>query len=83
MPTNAPSSTVEINGFALRLIRKLNGKSPAQLAEEIGRDRTYIVKIERGHPRVSEETFQALVKALLIEDDRALRAMPHALAETA
>lgn len=81
MPTNATSSAVEINGFALRLIRKLNGKTPQQLAEEIGRDRTYIVKIERGHPRVSIDTFNSIVKALQIEDDRALRATPHALAD--
>lgn len=77
MPTPATSSTVEINGYALRLIRKLQGKTPQVLATEIGRDRTYIVKIETGHPRVSIATFEAIVKALQIEDDRALRATPH------
>jgi transcriptional regulator with XRE-family HTH domain len=77
MPTTATSSTVEIHGYALRHIRKLMNLTPRTLAEEIGRDRTYIVKIEHGHPRVSTEVFDALVKALAIEDDRALRAAPH------
>lgn len=77
MPTTATSSTVEINGYALRCIRKLMNVSPRELAEKIGRDRTYIVKIETGHPRVSVDTFDALVKALAIEDRRTLLAAPH------
>lgn len=76
-PTTATSSTVEINGYALRCIRKLMNVSPRELAEKIGRDRTYIVKIETGHPRVSTDTFAALVEALAIEDRRVLLAAPH------
>lgn len=80
--TNAASSTVPINGYALRAIRKLMNIGPAELAERIERDRTYIVKIERGSvERVSTSTFEQLVRALAIEDRRALLAVPHASAK--
>lgn len=77
MPTKTPSSTVEINGYALRVIRKLMNVSPSELATKIKRDRTYLVKIETGHARVSDETFNALLDALAITDRRALLATPH------
>lgn len=81
MPTpnrTAASSTVAINGYALRWGRKLMNLTPAALAKVIDRDRTYIVKIETGAvTRVSTDTFDALVKALAIEDRRALMALPH------
>lgn len=74
----ATSSTVEINGYAMRWGRKLMNLTPAALADVINRDRSYIVKIETGAvTRVSTETFNALVKALCIEDSRALLATPH------
>lgn len=77
----ATSSTVAINGYALRWGRKLMNLTPATLAKVIGRDRTYIVKIETGVvTRVSTETFDALVQALALEDRRALLAMPHGAA---
>lgn len=73
------SSTVEINGYALRWGRKLMNLTPAALANAIERDRTYIVKIENGAvTRVSTETFDRLVLALRLEDPRALLATPHA-----
>lgn len=73
----ATSSTVEINGYALRWGRKLMNLTPKAVADVIGKDRTYIVKIETGAvQRVSAETFDALVKALLLEDRRALMAHP-------
>lgn len=76
--TTATSSTVAINGYALRWGRKLMNLNPAALADAIGRDRTYIVKIETGAvTRVSTETFDSLVKALAIEDRRTLLAQPH------
>lgn len=76
--TTATSSTVEINGYALRWGRKLMNLTPAALANVIERDRTYIVKIETGKvTRVSTDTFTALVKALAVEDARALMALPH------
>jgi transcriptional regulator with XRE-family HTH domain len=74
----ATSSTVEINGYALRWGRKLMKLNPAELADAIGRDRTYVVKIETGAvTRVSTKTFEALVAALVLEDSRALLAFPH------
>lgn len=83
MPTNntprATSSTIAINGPALRLVRKLMGVGPRDLAEKINRDRTYIVKIENGGvDRVGVETFNSLCTALNIEDRRALMASPYA-----
>lgn len=78
MRTPATSSTVEVNGYALRWGRKLMNLTPGALADVIGRDRTYIVKIETGAvTRISTDTFDALVKALAIEDRRALMALPH------
>lgn len=77
--SHAPSSTININGFALRWGRKLMGLTPAALAKAIDKDRTYIVKIETGAvTRVSLDVFDALVAALFIEDRRALMASPHA-----
>jgi transcriptional regulator with XRE-family HTH domain len=74
----ATSSTIPINGYALRAIRKGLRISPAQLAEAIRRDRTYIVKIETGSvDRVGVETFDALVMHLGLEDRRAIMALPH------
>lgn len=76
--TSATSSTVAINGYALRWGRKLMNLTPASLASVVGRDRTYIVKIETGAvTRVSTETFKALVSALALEDSRALMSLPH------
>lgn len=76
--TPATSSTVAINGYALRWGRKLMKLTPAALADAIGRDRTYIVKIETGAvTRVSVETFDKLVEVLRLEDSRALMAAPH------
>lgn len=77
-PTSASSSTVEINGYALRWGRKLMNLTPTALAKVIDRDRTYLVKIETGVvTQVSTETFDALVKALALQDRRALMALPH------
>lgn len=84
MPPATTSSTVEINGYALRWGRKLMNLTPAALANAIERDRTYIVKIENGAvTRVSTETFDRLVKALMLEDPRAILATPHVLAAVA
>lgn len=78
MPTPAASRTTDINGYALRAIRKPMGITPQALAESIGKDRTYIVKIECGRVhRVSTVMFNSLVTALGLEDPRALMARPH------
>lgn len=76
--TPASSSTTNINGYAVRVIRKGMGLTPQALAETIGKNRTYIVKIETGAvSRVGDDTFNALVDALKVEDRRALMAWPH------
>lgn len=76
--TTATASTVAINGYALRVIRKLSNLTPASLAESIDRDRSYVAHIESGRVgRVSTATFDALLQALAIEDRRALLAFPH------
>ena len=80
----ASSRTTDINGYAVRAIRKPMGLTPQALADTIGRTRTYIVKIETGAvSRVSDDVFNDLVRALGIEDRRALMAWPHASAEVA
>lgn len=77
MSPAATSGTVEINGYALRWGRKLMNLTPASLADVIGRDRSYIVKIETGAvTRVSTDTFNALVEALRLEDQRAIMSAP-------
>lgn len=82
MAQTSTSSTVEINGYALRWGRKLMNLTPAALANAIERDRTYIVKIENGAvTRVSTETFDRLVETLRLEDRRALLATPHVALE--
>lgn len=74
-------TTVEINGFAIREIRKAKGLSVVDLARHVGVQRPYIAKIELGHSlRVSPKVFNALLAALTIDDRRALLAHPHGAA---
>lgn len=76
-------STVEIQGFACRVIREGRGRKTAELAESLGVDRSYITKIETGHSRrVSAEFYAALLAELQITDYRALLANPFATAAT-
>jgi transcriptional regulator with XRE-family HTH domain len=77
-------TTIEVNGFALRELRKRSGLGVADLAEQIGVQRPYIAKIELGHSRrVSPKVYKALLAALVIEDRRALLANPHGAADLA
>lgn len=79
MPT---ATTYEINGFALRELRKRSGLAVADLAEQIGVQRPYIAKIELGHSRrVSPKVYKALLEALVIEDRRVLLANPHGVTD--
>lgn len=72
------STTIEVNGFALRELRKRSGLGVAELAGHCSVQRPYIAKIELGHSRrVSPKVFNALMAALVIEDRRALLANPH------
>lgn len=77
----AAPTTVEINGFTVREIRKAKGLSVLELAGHVGVQRPYIAKIELGHSqRVSPKVFLGLLTALAIDDRRALLANPHGLA---
>jgi transcriptional regulator with XRE-family HTH domain len=67
---------VEIHGYALRVIREARGRKPADLADALGVDRSYIAKIETGHSRRVSQTFYAqLLTELQITDYRALLAV--------
>ena len=75
MPT---ATTYEINGFAVRELRKRSGLSPVELAAAIKVQRAYVARIELGHSRrVSMRVFNALIAALSIEDRRVLLANPY------
>ena len=72
-------TTVRINGYALREIRKRTAVSVQALAAAVPCDRSYIAKIELGHThQVSPEFYLKLLRALEIEDRRTLMAAPHA-----
>lgn len=67
---------VEIHGYALRVIREARGRKPAELAEALHVDRTYLVHLETGAKRrVSPEFYAALLSELAIQDYRALLAV--------
>ncbi len=84
MPKTHPRSTptVEVHGFALRVIREARGRKVQELADSLGVTRSYVAKIELGHSRrVSEVFYSRLLAELRIEDHRALLASPHATTE--
>jgi transcriptional regulator with XRE-family HTH domain len=68
--------TVEIHGYALRLIREARGRKVADLAQALGVDRSYVAKIELGHSRkVSKVLYARILAELQIDDYRALLAV--------
>lgn len=68
---------VEINGYALRVIRNLRGRKVQDLADALDVDRSYITKIELGHSRrVSELFYNRLLTELGIDEHRALLVNP-------
>lgn len=78
-----PSTTIEINGYALRELRIRSGLEIATLADQVGIHRASMSNLELGHKqRVSPTVFNALLSALTITDRRVLLAHPHGL-ETA
>lgn len=88
MAKTSSGRTVEINGFTLRFIRELRGRTVAKLAAnlpgqkgELGCDRSYVTHIENGtKTRVGVEFYNALLLELDIPDHRVLLANPHAVA---
>ena len=90
MPRISPRNTVEVHGFAMKVIRQMRGRGVADLASKLpsprqgreGCDRSYITHIENGtKTRVSAEFYAALLAELQIEDYRTLLANPHAAEE--
>lgn len=76
MPVTA--TTIEINGYALRELRKRSGLGVAEFAAQVGVQRPYIAKIELGYSkRVSPKVFNAILSTLTITDRRVLLAHPH------
>lgn len=74
MPKSRPF--VEVHGYALRVIREARGRKPAELAEALNVNRTYLVHLETGSKRrVSPEFYSALLNELAITDYRALLAI--------
>lgn len=79
-PTTSPA--VEVNGYAVRVIRVLTGIDTKDLAAALDVDRSYIARIELGHnTRVSASVFSNLCRALSLQDRRAILANPHGTAE--
>jgi transcriptional regulator with XRE-family HTH domain len=73
--SSGAATTVEVHGYALRVIRQARGRAVADLAAALGVDRSYISHLERGSKlRVSPELYAALLHELQIEDYRALLA---------
>jgi transcriptional regulator with XRE-family HTH domain len=70
-----PRPTVEIHGYALRVIRERSGRKVADLAAALGVDRSYITHWENGTKRrVSPELYAQILQELQIQDHRALLA---------
>lgn len=80
MPKSTRSrSTVDIHGYALRVVRELKRRPVQDLADALDVDRSYIAKIETGHSRrVSTLFYNRLLEELAITDYRALMATPPA-----
>jgi transcriptional regulator with XRE-family HTH domain len=75
-PAPTSTSTVEIHGYALRVIREARGRKVAELAQSLDVDRSYIARIETGNARrVSTVFYTRLLAELQIEDFRALLAV--------
>ncbi len=69
------SSTIEVHGYALRMIREARGRKVADLAAGLQVDRSYITHLENGSKRtVGAEFYARLLAELQIRDHRALLA---------
>jgi transcriptional regulator with XRE-family HTH domain len=75
MPKKIIEDVVEVHGYALRVIRQARGRGPADLADSLNVNRSYIAHLENGTKRrVSPEFYNALLDQLGINDYRALLA---------
>ena len=67
--------TVEVHGYALRMIREARGRKVADLAAGLEVDRSYIAHLENGSKRtVGAEFYARLLAELQVQDYRALLA---------
>ncbi len=67
--------TVEVHGYALRMIREARGRKVADLAAGLEVDRSYIAHLENGSKRtVGAEFYTQLLAELQVRDYRALLA---------
>lgn len=70
-----PTTTIPINGAAVRSVRIDRGIEVADLARRVGISRAYLTNLELGHKRRASPTvYAALVRALRPEPADALRA---------
>jgi len=67
-PTTTPAG-VEVDGNALRELRKDLGYTITEFAPRVGISFGFLSQIERGHKRVSPPVFRRLVSALEIQDN--------------
>lgn len=75
-------SALEVNGYAVRVIRVLTGIDTKDLAEALDVDESYIRRIELGiRTRLSPKVFNSLCRSLALQDRRAILANPHGTAE--
>ena len=76
--SHSTPAAVEINGFALRVIRTRTGIDTKAFAEQVGIDRSYLNRLENGHRRrVQPSTLTAILDALALTDQRVLLTAPH------
>lgn len=72
------STSVQINGPALRTIRELTGVSCSALARAVGADVSFLARVERGEKKgVRRETFERIVWELRLPDPRAILVNPY------
>lgn len=72
------TTTVEVNGYAGRHIRKLLNLEAEWVAGKMGVTTNYLYRIEIGYRvRLSITKFEAWQDALLVEDRRALMSNPN------
>jgi hypothetical protein len=77
------TSSVGINGPAVRALRMSKGVGATAFAERLQCHRSYLGGIEIGsYRRVSPQMFSKIVAALALEDDRAIRLHPFGMAES-
>jgi predicted transcriptional regulator len=77
--TAAPrGSVVKVNGYALRLVRTLRGRTIGSLARPSGVSTSFLARVERGVKHgMRRDVFDRIAAELAVQDARALMAEPH------